>query len=247
MKCTRFLLALFAGALALPVWSMAQNASAATELPPGTLLPVILNHGLNPQKLRAGQTVRARLMQSVPETRVHRGAQVVGRVVSVSGPGAPARLGLRFEAVESRGQRIPIRADLRAIASPFEVLQARVPEEMSSRGLTPETWTTQQIGGDQVYRGGGPVAEGETVVGKPVAYGVEAQPRTEPGQPCRGAAFDNNRPQALGYFSVNACGVYGFPNLTVEHAGRDTGTIVLASNKGKLNLGGGTALLLRVE
>lgn len=237
---------LVAGMLTLPLACVARSQPAG--LPAGTLLPVSLDHGLNAQKLHAGEMIRARLMQSVPETRVHRGAQVVGRVVTVkTAPDAPAQLAIRFEAVESHGQCIPIHADLRAVASPFDVREAQMPEEMSSRGLTPETWTTEQIGGDQVYRGGGPVAEGNTAVGEPVAYGVEGQPRTEPGDPCRGAVADNQRPQALWLFSVDACGVYGFPHLIVQHAGRSTGTIVLASRDGNLKLGGGSALLLRVD
>lgn len=246
MKLACSLVAILAGMFALPAASVAQTQPQA--LPAGTLLPVSLNHGLNARKLHAGQSIRAQLMQSVPETQIHRGAQVLGSVVEVrTAPGAPAQLNIRFDAVESHGQRIPIQTDLRAIASPLEVRQAQDPEEMASRGLTPENSTTQQIGGDQVYRGGGPVAQGVTEVGKPVAYGVEGQPRIELGKPCRGLVAGNTRPQALWLFSVNACGVYGFPNLTVEHAGRSTGTIELASTNGQLHLGGGTALLLRVN
>ena len=151
-------------------------------------------------------------MQSVPGTQVHRGAKVVGRVVGVNAAqNAPSRLEIRFEAVETHGQRIPIRAGLRAVASPLAVTNAQMPEDMSARGLTPENWTTQQIGGDQVYRGGGPVAEGNEAVGKPAAYGVEGMPQVKPGEPCRAEVADNSRPQAFWLFSVNACGVYGFP------------------------------------
>lgn len=249
MKLACAVLAMLAGMLVLPACYAAQTSASAagSALPEGTLLPVSVDHGLNVKKLHAGQTVRLRLMQSVPQTHVHRGAKVVGHVVSVSAPGAPAQLAIRFDAVESHGQSIPIRTDLRAIASPLEVRQAQIPEEMSARGMTPENSTTQQIGGDQVYRGGGPVAQGETVVGEPVAYGVVAHPLPDLGKPCRGAVADNSRPQALWLFSVNACGVYGFPKLIVEHAGRGNGTIMLASNSSKLTLGGGTALLLRVD
>ena len=231
-----------AGILTWPALVAAQE-----PLPPGTLLPVSLSHGLNAQKLHPGQTFHARLMQSVPGTQVHRGAKVVGRVVAVNAAKNAPSLEIRFEAVESHGQRIPIRAGLRAVASPLAVTNAQMPEDMSSRGLTPETWTTQQIGGDQVYRGGGPVAQGNEVVGKPVAYGVVGHPQSELGEPCRAEVADNSRPQALWLFSVNACGVYGFPNLTMEHGGRSSGTIVLTSSESNLKLGGGTGMLLRVE
>ena len=238
------LVSLLAGALALPLSLAAQDA-----LPAGTLLPVRLDHGLNAAKLRPDQTIRARVMQTVPGTSVHRGAQVVGHVISVNtAKNGPSRLEIRFDAVETHGQRIPIRANLRALASPPEAMEAQMPEEMGSEGLTPETSTTQQVGGDQVYRGGGPVAEGDTTVGKPVAYGVLATPRPAPGQSCRGVVDQNDRPQAFWLFSVSACGVYGFSKLSVEHAGRNNGgTIVLAASSDKLNLGGGSGLLLRVE
>ncbi len=234
---------LLAGVLAVTAPAVAQSA-----LPAGTLLPVSLGRGWNAAKLHTGEKVSARLMQFVPETHIHRGARVTGRVIYVqTAPGAPANLAIRFDAVESHGERIPIRANLRALASPIEVQQAKMPEEMSSRGLTPETWTTQQIGGDQVYRGGGPVAEGNTPVAEPSAYGAVGQPQPQPGSPCRGEVQDNRQPQAFWLFSVNACGVYGFPNLRIEHAGRTDGTIVLAANNGELKIGGGSALLLRVN
>jgi hypothetical protein len=236
--------ALLGAALLFPAAIAAQDM-----LPAGTLLPVRLNHGLKAQKLHSGQTVRARIMQSIPGTHLHRGATIVGTVLRVSTqPGGPATLELRFDTIESHHHRIPVHTDLRAVASPLDVEFAQVPEEMSSRGLTPETWDTQQIGGDQVYRGGGPVAEDNGPVGTPAAYGVLATPRVKPGAPCRGETDDNTRPQALWLFSANACGVYGFPNLRIEHAGRSNGgSIVLRAGDGKLNLGGGSALLLRVE
>lgn len=240
----------FAAALALtlPARIAAGIADASQDaLPAGTLLPVSLNHGLNAHKLHAGQTIEAELMQSIPGTDVRRGAKVIGQVVQVSTSGASQQLVLRFDAVENHGQRIPIRTALRAMASPLEVREAQVPAEMASRGLTPETWTTQQIGGDQVYRGGGPVARGDITVGKPTAYGVEGQPLASPGQPCRGQVAGNNQPQAFWLFSVDACGAFGFPDVSIEQAGRNDGSIVLTSNNGKLNLRSGSAMLLRVQ
>lgn len=238
---------LLAALLALPFPAVAQNA-AENGLPAGTLLPVALGRGINAGKLRAGETIHAKVMQSVPGTPVRRGAKVVGTVVAVSsGSSSPARLAIRFDAVDSHGLMIPVSTDLRAVASPMEVTKAQVPEDNSSQGLTPETWTTRQIGGDQVYRGGGPVAQGTKPVGKPVPHGVEAVPQPSLANgPCRGAE-DNGQPQALWLFSTNACGVYGFTNLRIEHAGRTSGTIVLSSNTGDLKVGGGSALLLTVR
>lgn len=234
-----------AAILLWPTLALAQSA-----VPAGTLLAVSLDHGLNVSKVRPGQQIRARVMQTIPGTPIHRGAQVAGHVVRATGTkSGPVRLEIQFDAVEVHRRRISISADLRAVASPLEVEEAQIPEEMSDRGLTPETWTTQQIGGDQVYRGGGPVTEGMMAVGTPAPYGVLAVPRTQPGAPCRGVVDDNSRPQALWLFSANACGVYGLSGVAIEHAGRTSpeGTIVLAASTGKLDLRSGSALLLRVR
>lgn len=237
---------LLAALLALPFAAVAQN-TAGNELPAGTLLPVALGHGINTDKLHAGDQVHAKVMQSIPGTPVRRGARVVGRVVAVNSSGnGPAMVAIRFDAVHSQGRVVPVATDLRAVASPMEVQMAQVPEDMSDRGLTPETATTQQIGGDQVYRGGGPVARGTKAVGKPVPYGVEAVPQPSANGPCRGAQ-GNGQPQALWLFSTDACGVYGFGNLHIEHAGYTSGTIVLSSSAGNVKVGGGSALLLHVQ
>jgi len=49
-------------------------------------------------------------------------------------------------------------------------------------------------------------------------------------------------------FSSDSCGLYGLSSLHVDAAGRNSpaGTIVLSAADGRLKLGSGTALLLRV-
>lgn len=233
----------------LAAFVLACAANAQSTVPPGTLIPISLSRGLNVHKIHSGQQLRAEVMQDIPGTSVKRRATVLGHVVnSTSGSAGRAQLAISFDTIESHGRRIPIKTSLRALASFNEVESAQVPEEGASRGITPEVATTTQIGGEQVYRGGGPVADGDTVVGKPTPYGALGLPRTQPGKPCRGALGDPSQAQAFWLFSTDACGIYGFAGLQIEHSGRTepTGTIVLASNDDKLNLGSGTAMLLRV-
>ena len=221
-----------------------------TGMPPGTIVAVSLDKSLKAEKVHAGQIFQATVMQAIPGTEVHRGSKVVGQVVRVStDPSGATQLALRFDTIKTHGRTMPVRTSLRAVASFLEVEEAQMPEEIATRGITPETATTQQIGGEQVYRGGGPVASGETVVGKPAAYGVLVTPRTHPGLPCRGSIAGNKQPQALWLFSSDACGVYGYPKLRVAKAGRNspTGEIVLIKDKGQLLLRSGTGLLLRVQ
>ncbi len=241
MRCTAILAAL----LAIPAAALAQQ-----PLPPGTILAVSLNGSLNAAKVHAGQPISATLMQSIPGSPIHRRARVLGHVVQVSTTAnGQTSLEIVFNAVESHGRRIPLQASLRALASRNAVEAAQVPEIMSSRGMTPDTWPTTQIGGDQVYRGGGPVARGDTAVGTPTPYGILAVPQPQAGQPCRGVVDGNRRPQALWLFSTDACGIYGYPHLRIQHAGRTDprGQIVLSTGKGKLNLYSGTGMLLRVQ
>jgi hypothetical protein len=236
---------IFAALLCIPPGVIAQNG-----IPSGTILPLSLDTNLNASKIHPGQKIRATLMQDIPGTAIRRRAKVLGHVVRVdAAKNGQIELEFQFDAVKAHGRLTPIKANLRALASFLEVEEAQIPEDMSSRGLTPETWTTQQIGGDEVYRGGGPVADGVTPVGKVTQWGVLDEPRTQLGQPCREAIGENIQPQAMWLFSSNACGVYGFSNIRIEHAGRSdpVGTIVLSSTNWKLKLGSGTGLLLRVS
>jgi len=112
-----------------------------------------------------------------------------------------------------------------------------------------EVATTQQIGGGDVYRGGGPVASGEAVLGQPTPCEILAVPRTRFGEPCRGAVDGNTQPQAMWLFSADACGVYGYSNIRIADAGRfdPAGNIALAADRGRLKLADGSAPPLRVQ
>lgn len=232
----------FAIGLLLPGMAAAQAA-----LPAGTLIPVTLTHGITAQQARADQPIHAKVIQNVPGTDLKSGARVVGRVVSAAAqPDGTERLEIRFHAIEVGGSEVPLQSRLRALASFAEVQDARVPEEQADSGTSPWFATTRQIGGEQVYRGGGPVASGELIVGKPVADGVLVKPRSN-GR-CSGALDGNDAPQAMWVFSSDACGVYGFANLQIAELAQAQSpeAIVLASSRGHLKLPAGTALLLRV-
>ena len=235
---------IFAALLCVPPGIIAQTA-----IPSGTILPVSLDTGLNAAKTHPGQEIRATVMQNIPGTLIRRRAKVVGHVVrAVMTKNGQIKLEFQFDVVKVNRRMVPMKTNLRALASLLEVEEAQIPEEMASRGLTPANWTTQQIGGEQFYRGG-PVASGLTTVGQTTQWGAVDLPRTRPGMPCRGAIGENHLPQAMWLFSSDACGVYGFGDIRIEHAGRgdQRGTIVLSSTNGKLKLSSGTGLLLRVS
>lgn len=234
--------------LAIGTESFGQNA-----IPSGTILPLQLNSSLNSRKSKPGQVVTARVMQDVPLAsggKIRAGAKAIGRVLDVSEAknGMGARISLRFDTLEVSRRRIPITTNLRALASMMEVEDAQIPKTGPDRGTPEDAWTTVQIGGNVVYRGGGPVANGLNVVGTPAANGVLVRVASKPGAPCRGSLV-GDRLQALWVFSADACGTYGFSDLTIAHAGRSNpvGQITLASEKKNIDVRGGSGLLLRVR
>lgn len=227
--------------------------AAQQAVPAGTIIPVRLNTSLGSAKAQPGQAFTATVMQDVPlhGSKVRRGSKVIGHVVSAKKAtyGNDGQLSLRFDSIEVSKRRIPITANLRAIASMLEVADAQVPANGPDRGTSQADWTTVQIGGEVVYRGGGPVANGLRPVGIPTANGVLAHVSAPPGEKCRGEVDDNDQVQALWLFSSDACGAYGFADLEIAHAGRSepTGVIVLTSSKHEVHLRSGSGMLLRIN
>jgi len=215
----------------LAVLMVAMPLLAQTAIPAGTILPIQLNSSINAKKLKTGTVVTARVMQSIPLSRnrkIPAGAKVIGRVTALDRSNGSVTL--RFDTLLCGKRRIPITTNLRAIASMMEVEQAQIPETGPDRGTSEYEWITQRIGGESTNLMLLRVAE-------------------KPGARCRGEVADNNRPQAFWVFSSDACGAYGFRNLTIAHAGRTepVGTITLASSRGDINIRGGSGLLLRVD
>ncbi len=244
-----FLVGLIAGLLTLAAESFAQNA-----IPAGTILPLQLNSSLKSSKTRPGQLVTARVMQDVPlpsGSKIRAGSKAIGRVLDVAeaSNGSGAKLSLRFDTLEVSRRRVPMTTNLRALASMMEVEDAQIPKTGPDRGTPEEAWTTVQIGGEVVYRGGGPVADGLHVVGEPTANGVLVRTVSRPGTKCRDEVSGNDRPQALWIFSADACGIYGFSGMTIVHAGRSSpiGQITFAAPRNNFDIRSGSGLLLRVQ
>jgi len=226
---------------------------AQNTIPSGTILPVALNSSLNSRKVKPGQVITARVMQDVPlpGSTIHAGTKVFGRVIDVkpANGASGAQISFRFDTLMVSKRRIPITTNLRAVASMMAVEAAQLPESGPDRGTSQNAWTTDQIGGEVVYRGGGPVADGLRTVGEPTYGGVLVHVSAKPGTPCRGEIEGNDRLQALWVFSSDACGVYDFADLKIVHAGRSNpvGEITLASDKGDVNVRAGSGMLLRVN
>ncbi|MGA8677894.1 MAG: hypothetical protein WB621_21990 [Candidatus Acidiferrales bacterium] len=229
--------------------------TAQVSIPAGTILPIRSSSSLSSHKSKPGQAITGRIMQDIPlgpRAKIPSGARVMGHVVSVSpaAPGGNAKVSIVFDAIQLGHSTVRVTTDLRALASPLEIDSAQLPDTGPDRGTPPAAFTTVQVAGEVVYRGGGPVARGETVVGEPVPGGVLVNVRAVEGEPCRGALDGNLQPQALWLFSSDACGVYGYRQVAIAHAGRTNpvGQIVLSSTDGRdLNIRAGSGMLLRVN
>lgn len=226
---------------------------AQDQVPVGTILPVQLNSSLRSDKARAGDQISARVMQDVPlpgGRKIHAGAKVTGHIVSARPAvnGMMSDLSFRFDMLVMGKQRLAMTTNLRALATMMDVSEAQVPESGPDRGTSENVWTTDQIGGEVVYRGA-VVTQGSNIVGNSVGgSGVLAHLNSRPGTKCRDDMSTNDEMQALWVFSSDACGLYGLPKLTLAHAGRTdpVGQIKLLSDQGNVKVRGGSGMLLRV-
>jgi hypothetical protein len=224
-----------------------------SAIPVGTILPVQLNSALKSQKSRPGQVVSARIMQDVPlpgGSKIKAGSKVLGRVTAVrpSSNGSGGKITVRFDTVAVGKRRIPVTTDLRALANMMEVNEAQVPEVGSDRGTTEFDWNTIQIGGEAAYHGS-VITNGFRTVGKSVPPTGALVQLAAIGGKCRANLDSNDRPQATWVFGSNACGLYGFSNLMLAHAGRTNpvGEIVLTSDQGNIDIRAGSGMLVRVN
>jgi len=230
----------------------AQEQNAQSEsIPAGTIIPVSLNSALRSDQSGRGDAITATVMQDVPlgmGKTLRAGSMVTGHVVEAitSGKGSDEPgISFQFDQVRLGVLTIPLTTNLRAVASKTAVLAA-TPQLTSNENTDSQV----QIGGDQIsYGEGGLVMVGSQVVGKYTSQGVLAYVGQDLGTPCRGTIDDNAYPQAFWLFSVNACGAYGFGDLTILHSGRTEplGEITLTSYGKALKVGKGSAMLLRVD
>src|SRR5208282_5638729 len=156
---------------------------------------------------------------------------------------------IQFDGVQFDHRIVPIVTNLRALASVTQVDEAQVPRSGGAEDFS-GNWNLVQIGGDQVsYGQGGPVILGSEAVGQYTSQGVLANVTPDLGSECRGTVNNSGLAEAFWLFSANACGTYGFSDLQIIHSGRTApvGEVTLASKGKAVNLGKGSAMLLRVD
>lgn len=235
---------------------IAFSAEGQLPIPQGTIIPVRLNETLSFKSAKPNRPISARVMQDVPLPGGHKireGTKITGHVVEVrrANQRSSASLSFTFDHLRVSKAGLPVTTDLRALASALAVESAYLPEFGMGEGETWSARTTDQVGGDIVYWGGGHVEGPSGRVGEPVEgadSGVLVRVSANSNGQCRGEINGNHEPQALWIFSSNACGVYGIDGLTIAYTGRSQplGVIELASATGEVNVRSGSGLLLRV-
>ena len=244
-------------------FSLLASIGLAGQVPEGTIFPARLSSAIDTHKSKTGDRITARVMQDIllggSPTRpgaqnvqgggtrtVPAGARLVGEIVEVQRDS----VSWRFDHLVVQKRSITIQTSLRALASAIEIHDAQLPTNTAGgdRGSTELDWNTVQVGGDVVYgRRGGVVMQGGEVVGHSVfGDGVLVTPLAERGSPCRGSVA-GEPPRAFWLFSAAACGVYGYPDVWISHAGKSDpiGETVVVSH-GRIKIEVGSGILLRV-
>ena len=236
----RFLLVVTIVALAVP--SLIAQQSIAQNVPAGTVIPVMLTMSLDSAKATPGQQVTGKIMETVPlpsGENLPEGAKVVGHVAEVKPPEgtSPAVLVVQFDDIVLRGHEIPVKANVRALASMMAVYDAQVP--LFEPDTTPKSAVMlAPVGGDAAFR-----PDNQEKARGFVRFSGELAPA------CGGRVDQQGGTGALWVFSPYACGVYGFGKslvIVTDGSIEPVGSIVLASRK-NVSIHAGSGWLLRVE
>ncbi len=230
---------------------LAGGLLAQDRFEPGTTIPVTLNHTLDGNKVKPGQVVEAKTLQDLflsPSLKLPRGSKVIGHIVETPASAGSA-VSIRFDRIVGGHHEVPITTVLRAGASFMEVAASLQPTTGYDMGTSRYHWTTQQVGGDRVYRGGGTVVDASgKEVGKPgYRYARVRLDSANENCPVVATRLPPDHLQAVGVFSAGACGLYGLPDISLDRPNpANPGVITLRSSKNDLRIAGGSAFLLQV-
>ncbi len=222
----------------LPLSAKTQTRPELASPPPGATIPVLLNKTLKAGKIAPGQIIAVALAQRVPiapHAYLPQNAEIVGTVVSSSAKS----LSIQFTQLQWKGETVPIRVKLLAAASSYDTYQTELPVGGTDRSTAdPADWTTQQIGGDEVYLSSGRGTVYNAVsepVGRADFTGVYADPSP---------AY--LLPRAMGPFSTTATGLQGLWDFSIKSDGADGGPITLQASNPRWKIAAGGSMLLEV-
>jgi hypothetical protein len=227
-------------------------ASRAITLPAQTTIPVIFTHTENAAKAKAGDVVTAKTMQVVllPNgDQIPKGSMVIGHIVEArpfsfdDTPYAAQQasyLSIKIDQVVNKSGPSSAVTSVRALADPISVEEALTPHGVDE---TDYPGTVTLVGGAHYSPVDKHVTDGpdDDIVAYNKKQGVFAH-LLPAGASCPATQTE----QAVGVFSPDACGLYGFGPV---HLSQDTasGTFRLASTHHTVVLYAGSAALLQVQ
>ena len=210
------------------------TTSTAAQLPTHATLPIAFTKTVSGAHAKPGDAILAKTTQLVRLTdgrEVPTGSLVKGHVLASKAfvydntPYAkqvPGSLEIQIDSLEVQGQTIPLHVSLRALADPITSWHAREPVSTDIDPLS----TTTQIGGDLMTPSQKEIRDPNgDVVGYNKKGGAFAHLIANPRGPVNCDGTDTEQPVFL--FSANACGLYGFSNISLTSF--DSSRIGLAS------------------
>ena len=221
-----------------------KSESGATSLAAGTTISAELTNSLDSKKLKTGDEVKARTIDTLKSTDgrtiLPRGAQLTGHITQASARGkgqANSSLGLVIDkAILKNGQEIPLNVAIQAVAAPVNL------DANSSFDDVPIGGPAQQPGRGTVT-GNKPNNVPGTLNGTTAAAGgaVDNTVNSTTGIAGNAAGVANSTEQ----LNANSHGVVGLNNLTLSAAaGANTQGSLITSTGKNVHLDSGTRLLL---
>jgi len=227
----------------------AQSAIDGPALPPGTAILAVLDKSINAKKAKAGDEVRANVVQDVlvaGKMVIPRNSKLIGRIQDVRAAedkDSQSSVALAFDRAVLRDQQeIPLKVVIQALAAPARMNMAAGP------------MASDDLGASAPYGGMGPGLSvpatgrpGEQVTG----LGAGGNRTGGPVGGTSGAAAGEIAPPPgmsnSGTLSATARGVMGLPGITVASQAGAGSVSVVTGSKGNLKLDSGTQMVLRVS
>jgi hypothetical protein len=232
--------------------------SHAQSLSPLTTIPVRFVHTVKSNRVHAGEPVLASTIQTVqlPDGQsIPKGSVLQGHIVEArpfvfdTTPYAiqqPSYLSIHFDKIILRNTSVPAQLYVRALVDNLDADKASSPIYLDE---TDRVGTRQLVGQDQFSPLAKEVLNSDgDVVGYNRKDGVHARLIANryivlhEFHDCPGT----NTEQAVGIFSADACGIYGFVDVDLSNNGSDNnGTFKLESHHHSVTLQAGSAALLQ--
>jgi hypothetical protein len=234
------------------------TSAAQTKVPLGTALPVRFVRSVDAKTARPGDRVTAKTLQVVMlpgGQRLPKGTLLVGHVVDAQPyhfnpePYAHQKassISIHFDQIVNGDLSLPVNLSVRALAN---ALQSRWAPRPHYHDETDGAGTMILIGGDEFSPFDKTVRDnGGDVIAYNRKDGLFARllPSDDPASKTRLNCSSTSTEQSVAIFSPNACGLYGFGNVSMSHAGRSgSGTFTLVSSGRSITLYAGSTALLQ--